>query len=111
MSEKELREAALIHAGTPLVDGRRPGSPLLDLIPDDVRPSAEVFALAEEVTGKPVDRTGLSGAMAPEVWAARVRAHLTRWAVKNGGSLEAYRSARHAAAVREFVTFGHPTRH
>lgn len=87
MTETELRAAALQHASLPHdVPGMRERSPLLLLIPDDTHPTPETWALAEEVIGSPIPRC--SGASASWVRAARLRAALNRWGIKQVGIIE-----------------------
>lgn len=79
-----LRRAAIEHACIPPDTGlRATRSPLVALIPDDVHPSDEMWALAEEVTGRTIEPCW--AASASWVRAARLRAALNRWAIRQVG--------------------------
>lgn len=88
MSEREddLRIAAIVHACIPQECRTEANDPLLRLVPDGALPDAEQYLMAERITGKPFDFTERFGAIPQTyVWPARIRSHLTRWAIRQPG--------------------------
>lgn len=84
MNQIDLRNAAIVHACIPTEYRHRAESPLVALIPDGIRPSDDVIALAEAITGKRFDADA-GPANARIVLPPRLRAFLNRWAIQQPG--------------------------
>lgn len=93
MDIETLRNAAIVHACIPPDTGlRETRSPLVRLIPDDEHPTPETWSMVEEVVGHPVEPCW--AASASWVRAARLRAALNRWAIRQVGVMAAREDVR-----------------
>lgn len=80
-----LRAAAVGHASIPHRVRHQHRSPLHDLIDDDTRPSRTLLDAVEALTGTRPDLSDIGPAIRPGIAAARVRAHLNRWGLRQPG--------------------------